>query len=130
MKSKFNKDERRAIISKLEKLGKELEQKSWKEQREKYVPSENYIKAEKLIDVYNNTRETLREEFDIINTNYYNDRINKDYSLGELRDREIKHLVTRYKVNKDDIEVEIILSDKKDSVDELIEKLLELCLCK
>ena len=125
---KFNKDERKAIIAKLEKIANELEQKSWKEQREKYVPSENYIKAEKLIDTYNETRKVLRENFDI--GCYYSDNINKEYALNNLRDKEIKPLVTKYSVNKDDMEVEIILADKKDSVDELIEKLLKLCLCK
>lgn len=40
------------------------------------------------------------------------------------------HLIERYNVNENDLEVEIILADQESPVDDLIERLLRNCLCK
>lgn len=50
--------------------------------------------------------------------------------LDQIRDNEIRHLVERYEVNENDLEVEIILADQESPVDDLIERLLRNCLCK
>jgi hypothetical protein len=50
--------------------------------------------------------------------------------LDLIRDNEIRHLVERYEVNENDLEVEIILADQESPVDDLIELLLRTCLCK
>lgn len=131
-KRKFNKEERNAIIQKLKNIAKEREQQSWEDCRKAYKPSEAYINAEALMTVRNEACAALRnldtkvfehvwDKFDNVNIKHYLDRI---------RDNEIEPLVTKYKVDKTNLEVEIILMNQDDPVDELIEKLLENCLCK
>ena len=60
-KRKFNKEERGAIIQKLEKIAKEREQQSWEDCRKAYKPSETYIKAEALLTVRNEACKALKE---------------------------------------------------------------------
>jgi hypothetical protein len=63
-----------------------------------------------------------------LNWNYFEQIKESDY-LNQIRDKEIEHLVERYKVNETDLEVEIILADQESPVDDLIERLLRNCLC-
>ena len=130
-KRKFNKEERNAIIQKLEKIAKEREQQSWEECRKAYKPSELYTKAEALLTVRNEACKALRE----LDLYYYRnwspfEAVNNEYHLNQIRDREIEPLVTKYKVDRTNLEVEIILMNQDDPIDELIERLLEDCLCK
>ena len=49
MKKKFNKEERQAIIKKLDNIARKREEESWKEAREKYIPSETYKEIKNLL---------------------------------------------------------------------------------
>ena len=130
-KRKFNKEERGAIIQKLEKIAKEREQQSWEDCRKAYKPSETYIKAEALLTVRNEACKALKElDFYFFSNWNTFEQVNKELYLNKIIDEEIEPLVTKYKVDKTNLEVEIILMNQDDPVDELIEKLLEDCLCK
>lgn len=130
-KRKFNKEERQAIIQKLENIAKEREQQSWEECRKAYKPSETYIKTEVLLTARNEACKALRE-IDLYCFRNWNsfEQVNKEQYLNQIRDKEIEPLVTKYKVDRTNLEVEIILMNQDDPIDELIEKLLEGCLCK
>ena len=130
-KRKFNKEERNAIIQKLEKIANEREQQSREECRKAYKPSETYTKAEALLTVRNEACKALKE-IDLYCFRNWNtfEQVNKEQYLNQIRDKEIEPLVTKYTVDRNNLEVEIILMNQDDPVDELIEKLLEDCLCK
>lgn len=130
-KRKFNREERNAIIQKLENIAKEREQQSWEDCRKAYKPSETYIKAEVLLTARNEACKALKEldSYCFRNWNTF-EILNKEQYLNQIRDREIEPLVTKYKVDRTNLEVEIILMNQDDSIDELIEILLEDCLCK
>jgi len=130
-KRKFNKEERNAIIQKLENIANEREQQSREECRKAYKPSETYIKADVLLTARNEACKALRE-IDLHCFRNWNtfEQVNKEQYLNQIRDKEIEPLVTKYKVDKTNLEVEIILMNQDDPVDEMIEKLLEGCLCK
>ena len=130
-KKKFNREERNAIIKKLTKIASERTQASWKKHREAYRPSSEYQRAKTLISLRNKACKELRE-FDpnvFLNWNYFT-QIKEDDYLNQIRDKEIQHLVERYEVNKEDLDVELILADQESPVDDLIERLLRTCLCK
>ena len=131
MAKKFNKEERQAIISKLRRIAEQREQESWKEAREKYIPSETYKEVKNLLE----QRKKVCERLLNINPNLFDKwafQVNTDdsYYLDKIRDYEIKHLVTRYYVNASDMEVEIILADMDEPMDVIIENLLNQCLIK
>lgn len=128
MKKKFNKEERNAIIKKLKKIAKEREEASWEKHRAAYKPSDTYKTVEKLFQQRNNICEELRN---LCNISIWEvETINYKGYLNAIRDKEIEHLVERYKVNETDLEVEIILMDQDRPIDDLIERLLRNCLCK
>ena len=131
-KKKFNKEERLAIIKKLTKIASERTEASWKKHREAYRPSSEYQKVKMLLDQRNSACEELTEIDSNIFHNYYDKfTIAKpQHYLNQIRDNEIRHLVERYEVNENDLEVEIILADQESSVNDLIERLLRNCLCK
>lgn len=131
MAKKFNKEERQAIISKLRRIAEQREQESWKEAREKYIPSETYKEVKNLLEQRRKACERLLN----INLNLFDKwafQVNTDdsYYLDKIRDFEIKHLVTRYCVNENDMDVEIILAGQDDPIDTIIENLLNQCVIK
>lgn len=131
MKKKFNKEERQAIIKKLDNIARKREEESWKEAREKYIPSETYKEIKNLLE----QRKAINERLTNIKPGLFNKwefQVNTDdsYYLNQIRDSEIKHLVTRYYVNASDMEVEIILADMDEPMDVIIENLLNQCLIK
>lgn len=130
-KKKFNSEERRAIIRKLKNVARERTDASWEKHRATYKPSEEYLKAQTLIEQRNKACEELKNIDSNVfqNWNYF-EEINAKTYLGQLRDKEIKHLIERYEVNETDLEVEIILMDQDRPIDDLIERLLRNCLCK
>ena len=132
MKKKFNKEERNAIIKKLTKIATERTDASWKKHREAYKPSSEYQRVKMLIAQRNSACAELKEIDPNIFSGCY-DRFSvaqEQVYLDRIRDNEIKHLVERYEVNENDLEVEIILADQESSVNDLIERLLRNCLCK
>jgi hypothetical protein len=131
MKKKFNKEERNAIIKKLTKIAEERTDASWKKHREAYKPSSEYQRVKILLEQRNFACNELKElDSSIFNSNWDKFTVtNIQYYLDKIRDKEIKHLVERYKVNETDLEVEIILMDQDKPVDDLIERLLRNCLC-
>lgn len=131
MAKKFNKEERQAIISKLRKIAEQREQESWKEAREKYIPSETYKEVKTLLE----QRKKVCERLLNINSNLFDKwafqiDTNDFYYLNSIRDSEIKHLVTCYHVNETDMEVEIILAGQDEPIDIIIENLLNQCIIK
>lgn len=131
MKKKFNKEERNAIIKKLKKIAEERTDASWKKHREAYKPSSDYQRVKILLEQRNFACNELKElDSSIFNGSW--DKFmpaNVQYYLDKIRDKEIKPLVERYKVNETDLEIEIILMDQDRPVDDLIERLLRNCLC-
>ena len=132
MKKKFNKEERNAIIKKLTKIAEERTNASWKKHREAYKPSSEYQRVKILLEQRNFACNELRELDSGIFSNCWDKftLTNIQYYLDKIRDKEIEHLVERYKVNETDLEIEIILMDQDRPVDDLIERLLRNCLCK
>lgn len=131
MARKFNREERDAIIKKLTKIASERTKASWEKHRAAYRPSAEYQRAQMLISQRNTACKELREMYPNILLNWtYFDQIKGETYLGQIRDKEIEHLVERYNVNETDLEVEIILIGQDTSIDNLIEQLLKNCLCK
>lgn len=129
-KKKYSKDERKAIISKLERIAREREEESRKKLRDSYVPSERYLRLETLLKQMNEINGELQESY---RNQFYGWRyeiVNIQYHLNNIREEEINPFVTKYRVNKDDLEVEIILADQENPVDDLIESLLAKCVIK
>lgn len=129
-KKKFSREERNAIIKKLVKIADERAKASWEKHRKAYRPSPEYQRAKMLIEQRNKVCEELKE----INARVFSwtkfDEVNAQDYLNEIRDKEIVHLVERYNINENDLEVEIILAGQESSVDDLIERLLRSCLYK
>lgn len=131
MAKKFNKEERQAIISKLRKIAEKREQESWKEAREKYIPSETYKEVKTLLEQREKACENLRKINAILFDKWaFQKTEHHSYYLDKIRDSEIKHLVTRYCVNENDMDVEIILAGQDDPIDTIIENLLNQCVIK
>lgn len=132
MKKKFNKEERNAIIKKLTKIATERTDASWKKHREAYKPSSEYQRVKILLEQRNFACKELKElDSDIFSSLWDKFTLtNIQYYLDKIRDKEIEHLVERYKVNETDLEIEIILMDQDRPIDDLIERLLRNCLCK
>ena len=131
-KKKFNKEERLAIIKKLRNIANERTEASWKKHREAYRPSSEYQRAKMLLTQRNNACNELKElSPDVFSNSWsYFETCKIESYLNQLRDKEIKYLVERYRVNETDLEVEIILMDQEYPIDDLIECLLRTCLCK
>ena len=129
-KKKFSREERNAIIKKLTKIASERTKASWEKHRAAYRPSAEYQRAQMLMAQRNNACKELKElDSDVfLNWNYFTQIKENDY-LDQIRDNEIRHLVERYEVNENDLEVEIILADQDRPVDDLIERLLRSCKC-
>lgn len=130
-KKKFNKEERKAIIRKLKNIARERTEASWEKHRTAYKPSEEYLKAQAFIEQRNKACEELKNIDDRV---FYNwqafELIDSKHYLNQIRDKEINHLIERYDVNETNLEVEIILMNQDESIEDLIENLLKICLCK
>lgn len=118
---KFNKEERKAIVRKLTNIANERTKASLKLLRESYVPSIEYDRIKELVIQKNSITEEL-QKCGVLNS--WHDLLNVDVIVNKIRDKEIEPFVERYNVNETDLEVELILMDKKDSIDEVIEHLL------
>lgn len=124
---KFNKEERKAIVRKLTNIANERTNASLKLLRESYVPSIEYERIKELVIQKNSITEEL-QKCGVLNS--WHDLLNVDVIVNKIRDKEIEPFVERYNVNETDLEVELILMDKKDSIDEVIEHLLNQVLVK
>lgn len=130
-KKKFNKEERKAIIRKLQSIARERTETSWEKHRTAYKPSEEYLKAQAFIDQRNKACEELKNIDNRVFQNWNTfELIDSKHYLDQIRDKEIKHLIEIYDVNETNLEVEIILMNQGESVEDLIENLLKICLCK
>jgi hypothetical protein len=131
-RKKFNREERNAIIKKLTKIASERTEASWKKHREAYRPSSEYQRVKMLLEQRNSACKELTEIDPNVFHGYYDKftMAKPQQYLDLIRDNEIRHLVERYEVNENDLEVEIILADQESPVDDLIERLLRNCLCK
>lgn len=127
MKQKFNKEERRAIISRLRRIAEEREDESWKHLRDQYTPSDEYLELKKLLELYVTTEEELRSKFIGILPNYYFHTIDVENCLNIQRDKELRPFVNRYRINENMLDVELILTGNAAPIDEIIENLLNLC---
>ena len=126
-KKKFSKEERWAIIEKLKRIAHDKNEELLKTERECYVPSEKYKELEKAINKYNIAQETLNKackqcKLDI---SYYQQKIeNPESKLNQVRDAEIKSKCRFYSVDKEKLELELILFDDAVANDQLFETLL------
>ena len=131
-KKKFNREERNAIIKKLTKIASERTKASWEKHRAAYRPSSEYQRVKMLLEQRNSACKELTEIDPNVFHSYYDKFVTAkaEIYLDQIRDNEIRHLVERYEVNENDLEVEIILADQESPVDDLIERLLRTCVCK
>ena len=129
-KKKFNKEERLAIIRKLKNIASERTEASWDKHIAAYKPSEEYKRAKYLLEQRNNIIAELKRIDGNIFDKWAFQEIDTKLYLDSLRDKELKPLVERYDVNETNLEVEIILMDQDRPIDDLIERLLRICLCK
>ena len=124
---KFNKDQRRAIIAKLQNVVKEKTQAEWETFRKNYVPSDRYLQAKKLLETYNYTVDELEKYEEV----YYINKASSENILNKIRDNEIRPNIPEYKVNEKTLEVEIIFLQQEDtSMEEMVELLIDKCLVK
>ena len=130
-RKKFSREERNAIIRKLTKIASDRTEASWKKHREAYRPSSEYQRVKMLLEQRNSVCKELTEIDPTVFHGYYDKfvTVKTQHYLDQIRDNEIRHLVERYEVNENDLEVEIILADQDKPVDDLIERLLRSCLC-
>lgn len=128
-KKKFNKEERKAIIRKLKTIAAERTEASWKKHRAAYKPSKEYLKAQAFVEQRNKACEELKSIDNKVFQNWNTfEIIDPKHYLDKIRDKEIKHLIERYNVDETNLEVEIILMNQDESIEDLIETLLKMCL--
>lgn len=124
---KFNKDERKAIIARLQDVVKEKTESAWETLRENYVPSERYLQAKKLLEDYH----SIIDELDKYEEVYYISKVNIENILNRIRDTELKPFIPQYAVNEKALEVEIIFTQQENTaMDDMVEILLNKCLVK
>ena len=127
MAKKFNKDERKAIIARLQEIVKEKTQEEWETLRKNYVPSERYLHAKKLLETYY----SVVDELDKYEEVYYITRLNTEHILAAIRDNEIRLNIPQYAVNEKELEVEIIFAQEETTaMSDMVEMLLNKCLVK
>ena len=124
---KFNKEERKAIIRKLTNIANERTNASLKLLKESYVASVEYVRIKELVMQRNAITEEL-QKCGVLNS--WHVILDVNTMVNKIRNKEIEPFVERYKVDETDLEVELILMDKKDSIDEVIEHLLNQVLVK
>ena len=121
--TKFNKEERKAIISKVSKIAKERYNKALEEAREAYIPSKKYLEVKKAIEDREAACNVLIKEAAV--NSWKVEKIDQKVVLTRIMDKELN--IPKYNIDETELETEIILSCCG-SVDELIEKLLDLCM--
>lgn len=124
---KFNKDERKAIIARLQDVVKEKTQAEWETFRKNYVPSERYLQAKKLLETYH----SVIDELDKYEEVYYISKVNIENILNRIRDNEIEPNIPKYTINEKELEVEIIFTQEENTaMTDMVEILLNKCLVK
>lgn len=125
MTKKFNKEERKAILTKANYLAQERYREMWNEKVKNYIPSEAYIKAKNLMEQHNLIFDELNT-FTEISGYYYNKFDIKD-KLLLIRDNEIRKEIPRYVFNETMLDCELILMCQENSLDQIIESLVDKC---
>ena len=121
---KYNKEERKAIIAKIEKEINKRNNEIWKIARDNYKPSKEY----KLFkDALENRDKYCKIILEIYPSIWYCNTIDIQHSLNCLRDKELEKTIKLYHFNSDDLESEIVLSGRNCEVSELIQKLVDSC---
>ena len=124
---KFNKDERKAIIARLQEIVKEKTQAEWETFRKNYIPSERYLQVKKLLETYHSVIDELVKNKEV----YYWSRINTEHVLDAIRDNEIRPNIPQYTINEKELEVEIIFTQEETTaMSDMVEMLLNKCLVK
>lgn len=124
---KFNKDERKAIIARLQDVVKEKTQAEWETFRKNYVPSERYLQVKKLLETYCSTIDELDKYEEV----YYISKVNIENILNRIRDNEIEPNIPKYTINEKELEVEIIFTQEENTaMTDMVEILLNKCLVK
>lgn len=127
MAKKFNKDERKAIIARLQEIVQEKTQTEWETFRKNYVPSERYLHVKKLLETYHSVIDELVKNKEV----YYWNKINTETVLNSIRDNEIRPNVPQYAINEKELEVEIIFAQEETTaMSDMVEMLLNKCLVK
>lgn len=121
---KYNKEERKAIVAKIEKEINKRNDEIWKTARDNYKPSKEY----KLFKDALENREKYCKIILEINSGLWScGEINIQYQLDCLRDRELEKTIKLYHFNASDLESEIILNGRSCEISELIQKLVDDC---
>ena len=124
---KFNKDERKAIIARLQEIVREKTKAEKETLRKNYVPSERYLRVKELLETYN----SVVNELDNYEEVYYLNKINIENTLDRIRDNDIKPNIPHYAINEKELEVEIIFAQEETTaMSDMVEILLNKCLVK
>lgn len=127
MAKKFNKDERKAIIARLQEIVQEKTKAEWETLRKNYVPSERYLHVKKLLETYNSVIDELVKNKEV----YYWNRLNTEHILAAICDNEIRPNIPQYAINEKELEVEIIFTQEETTaMSDMVEMLLNKCLVK
>lgn len=125
MAKKFNKEERKAILTKANYLAQERYREMWNEKVKNYVPSEAYIKAKNLMEQHNLIFDELNTFPEI--SGYYYNKFNIKDKLLSIRDNEIRKEIPAYIYNETMLDCELILMCQENPLDQIIESLVDKC---
>lgn len=123
---KLNKEQRAAVIHKVQIIADERMKKAEKEALENFKPDVDYNELADLLKRYNELADLLNNYLELINFRFW-DRAKK-YEVEEILDqyKYTKIRIPKYQVNSRLLETELILMSLIDmSMEEIIEKLLD-----
>lgn len=123
---KLNKEQRAAVIHKVQIIADERMEKAEKEALENFKPDADYNKLQNLLKQYNEAATSLNNYLKLINYPYWNRAtlFNAEEILDVYKHTKIR--IPKYLVNTKLLETELILMSLVDmSMEEIIEKLLD-----
>jgi Rad3-related DNA helicase len=123
---KLNKEQRAAIIHKVQILADERMEKAKKEALENFKPDADYKKLQSLLEDYNKTATQLNDYLKSLNYPYWDQAklFNVEEILANYKHAKIR--IPKYRVNSRLLDTELILMSLVNmSMEEIIEKLLD-----
>lgn len=125
MAKKFNKEERKAILVKTKQVIQERHKTIWNEKIKNYIPSDAYLKAKNLMEQHNSIYNEL-DKYPEIHDYWYREFDIKE-KLALIRDNEIRKEIPGYIFNEAMLDCELILMNQEESIDQIIEMLVNKC---
>jgi molecular chaperone DnaK (HSP70) len=123
---KLNKEQRAAVIHKVQTIADKRMEKAKKEALENFKPDAGYNELQNLLKQYNKLAASLNNYLKLIGFNFWDKA--KEYKVEEILEhyKHTKIRIPKYLVNSRLLETELILMSLVDmSMEEIIEKLLD-----